>query len=42
MKTVLIVTHRMGICRFVDKVIVLNKAHEIAGIWVEKYTDETI
>lgn len=40
-KTVLIVTHRMGICRFVDKVIVLNKAHEIAGIGKHEELMET-
>lgn len=40
-KTVLIVTHRMGICRFVDKVIVLNKEHEIAGIGKHEELMET-
>ena len=30
-KTVLIITHRIGICRLMDQVIVMDKNHKIAG-----------
>ena len=30
-KTVLIITHRIGICRLMDQVIVMDKSHKIAG-----------
>ena len=30
-KTVLIITHRIGICRPMDQVIVMDKSHKIAG-----------
>lgn len=29
-KTVLIITHRIGICRLMDQVIVMDKNHKIA------------
>lgn len=31
-KTVLIITHRLGICRLVDKIIVLDGSHRVVGV----------
>lgn len=31
-KTVIIITHRLGICKLMDKIIVLDKNHTVDGI----------